>query len=423
MKQHHAIAFIAVLFALFSSCKKDIPVRINREKTRTFFGDNENNVVVVADVDDFKLLGKVSTSHQATYTADLIGNTGKVYVVNRGSNAIDVVDCESLQLTNTIELDHFPRSAESVNEKMGLVAVTGMDKPMVSIIDMKTEEVVAVVGNTEITYPVQLNASGTHACGHPFWLDEHHFILPDRGNLKLSTYFIGKSNGQWQVALLNTIKTPSPIHQIFPSKGNYQGDKNVFYASAEGLTKQGAENAFPSILELKLVQDKGLVLTRSLSLNVGAPVEKMGLHHGDFHPFEKLVYVGSKEGTIFVIDYENMSIHSTIQAGKGIGHVKMIKSKKLAVGINHEDVFVTVIDLTTNTKIKDVPVSDKIDLVGKANIQAHPKYFVKGDKFYSFVTEDGVFYEMDLNDLEVTRVLEVGGKPSQGSFVTMTVEE
>lgn len=426
MKQTKTIILLAILMlAFFSSCQKDPEVKNKRDITRAFFGDKENNAVIAVDVEDFKLVGTVPTGHQITYTADRIGATGKVYAVNRGSNAIDVIDCESVDLTKTINLEHYPRSAESVNKDLKLVAVTGMNKPMVSIIDMQTDEVIATVGSSEVTYPVAHNKSGSHACGHPFWLDRHHFILPDRGNLKLSTYFIAQSNGEWETVLLNTLDVPSPIHQIIPRKGNYQGDPNYFYASAEGITKEGANNVFSSILELKFTPHVGLEITRQVTLDAGGSVEKIGGHHGDFHPFQKLIYIGSKEGNIFVVNYETMSVQSVIPAGIGIGHVKMIKSKKLAIGINHGDVFVTVIDLETNTKIKDVVVSSKNDLVGQTTIQAHPKYFVSkdGNKFYSFVTVEGIFYELDLNTLEVSRKLEVGGQPAQGSFVPITIEE
>ncbi len=416
---------IWTLAIVFSSCQKDPEENKTRDITRAFFGDKKNNAVIAVDVEDFKKVTSIPTGHEITYTADRVGSTGKVYAVNRGSDAIDVIDCNTLELIKTIALPHHPRSAESINKMLGLVAVTGMDKPMVSIIDMKTDEVVATVGTDEVTFPVTHNHTGSHACGHPFWLDSHHFILPDRGNLKLSTYFIAKSNGQWQTVLLNTIDTPSPVHQIIPSKGNYQGPSNLFYASAEGITSEGANNVYPSVLELKFTPHQGLEIVREAVFNSGgAALEDMGSHHGDFHPFEKLIYVGSKEGNIFVVNYETMTVQSIIPAGKGIGHVKMIKSKKLAIAINHKDVFVTIIDLATNTKIKDVAVSDKIDLVDQTTIQAHPKYFVSkdGNHFYSFVTADGVFYELDLNTLEVSRKLDVGGQPAQGSFVSMTVD-
>lgn len=407
------------------SCGMDMNVSAitTKEMTRAYFGDKQNNEVVVVNVEDFDKAGSVPTNHLVTYTADKVANTGKLYAVNRGSDAIDVIDGHSLELTKTIEMEHYPRSAESVNTTLGLVAVTGMNKPMVSIIDMNTDEVVATVGSNEVTYPVSHNNTGNHACGHPFWLDDHHFILPDRGNLKLYCYSIYNVNGAWETTLLSTNLTPSPVHQIIPRKGNYFGPSNIFYASAEGMTKEGANNVFPSVLKLKFTPNVGLEIVQAVALQkAGIPVEDMGGHHGDFHPSEKMIYIGSREGTLFVIDYENMQIHSTIQAGKGIGHVKMIASKNMAIAINHKDVFVTVIDIATHTKIADVQVSPSIEMVNQTTLQAHPKYFVKGDKFYSFASYDGNFYELDLTTLTVSRVLHLGGKPSQGAFVHLTMD-
>lgn len=422
------LVLLILMSSVITSCRK--PVNPNNEVpgikkiVRGYFGDKEGNTVKCVNVTDFSLEATVPTGHQETYTADKVADLGKLFVVNRGTNAIDVINAKSMEITNTIVLDHYPRSAEAINTTLGLAAVTGMNKPMVSIIDIYTEQVVATVGSDEVTFPVGLNNTGSHACGHPFWLDAHHFILPDRGNLKLECYRIDNVNGSWETTLVSSITTSSPIHQIFPSKGNYQGESNYFYASAEGITTMGAGNVYPAVVELVFSPENGLVINNELEL-AGSPVTQMGLHHGDFHPFEKLLYVGSREGTLFIIDYENMSLHSTIDVGIGAGHVKMIKKNHMAVVINHGDVFVTLIDLDNNTKITDVIVSESNDMVGQATLQAHPKWYVNEDasKFYSFASYDGILYEMDLNTYEVTRTLDVGGKPSQGSFVSVMLEE
>lgn len=420
------LVLLALVSFSFSSCRKPVdPQNVDeiRKVVRGYFGDPEGNTVKCVNVTDFTLEASVPTGHQVTYTADKIADLGKLYVVNRGTNAIDVMDAATMEITHTIVLDHYPRSAESVNKTLGLVAVTGMNKPMVSIIDMYTDQVVATIGSSEETFPVGLNSSGTHACGHPFWLDANHFILADRGNMILECYKIENIDGEWETDLISSINTPSPVHQIFPSKGNYQGEPNHFYASSEGVSNQGGDNVFPAILELYFTPENGLLINNQLELN-DAPVENMGLHHGDFHPFEKLVYVGSRHGTLYVIDYDNMTLQGTIEAGIGVGHVKMIKKKHLAVAINHKDVFLTIIDLDNNQKITDVVVSQSNDLVGEATLQAHPKWYINedGSKFYSFATADGVFYELDLNTYEITRTLDVGGKPSQGSFISVYIE-
>ncbi len=390
------------------------------EKTEAFFGDKQLNRVVITDVENMKFsepVPEVYTGHFITYTADKVAGKPKVYVVNRGSNAMDVINTNTHQLTKTIPLEHFPRSAEQMNKIFGLCEVSGMDKPMASIIDINTDEVVASVGENEKVDPdYNPNFGGSHATGHPFWLDANHFAVLDRYHRKVDTYFIEKNaDGVWESKKLNSIPTTTSIHQIVPSKGHYHGALGYFYGTAEG-----APGIYPSIIEFQLIPGKGLIQTRELTLQKnGVDVNSMWLHHGDFHPTQTLLYVGSGDGTLFIIDYVKMAIVRTIKAGKGAGHTVMIPQKNLAIVINHKDTFVTVIDTKTNQKIKDVRVSDHDEWVGKKTIQAHPKYHVSkdGNRFYAFLTEEGKMYEMNLNTLTLSRVLEVGGKPAQGAFV------
>jgi len=396
---------------------RTVNVVVGEEITKAFFGDKENDMVLIVDVEKMELSDKCPTGHLITYTADKVLDLPKVYVVNRGSNAMDVIDTNTVEFTKTIPLDHFPRSAEQMNKTLRLNETSGMDKAMASIIDIDTDEVVSVVGrNEKVDTDNNPNYGGSHATGHPFWLDAHHFAILDRYERKVITYHIEKDiNDEWVTTKLSEVPTTTSIHQIVPSKGNYQGKPGFFYGTAEG-----APDIYPSIIEFELIPGAGLVQRREVQLKKeGVDVNSMWLHHGDFHPTEKLMYVGSGEGTLFVVDYEKMKIAKTIQAGKGAGHTVMIPQKDLAIVINHKDVFVTMVDTKTNTKIADLTVSDHDEWVGEKTIQAHPKYHVSkdGKYFYAFLTEEGVMYEMDLDTLKITRTVEVGGKPAQGSFV------
>ncbi len=408
---------------MFSGCGDDTTkseTNSSEVTTRAFFGDKENNRVVIADVDTMELSTpyEAYTGHQITYTADKVVGKPKAYVVNRGSDAIDVIDINTHKITKTIPLTHHPRSAEAMNETLGLCETTGMDKEAASIIDINTDEVVAVVGDdqTPVDTSNNPNHGGSHATGHPFWLDTHHFVLPARYSRTLTTYHIQKeSNGDWNVTKLNTLDTPTSLHQIIPRKGNYQGEKDLFYATAEG-----DDTTPPAIIEYKLTPGVGLEQTREVNLTKeGVSLTDMSLHHGDFHPTQKLIYVGSAEGTLFIVNYDTMTIEKMLQAGKGAGHTFMVKKKHKAIVINHKDIFVTVIDTETNEKIKDVNVSFASDLVGSTTIQAHPKFHVSedGQLFHAFLTEEGIMYEMDMDKLKVTRSLWVGGKPAQGAFI------
>jgi len=388
----------------------------SQERTRAFFGNKKHNSIVVIDVEKMQHQVEVFTDHQVTYTADKVGNKLKVYAVNRGSNAIDVLDINSLKITKTINLKHSPRSAEAINKTLKLCAVSGMDKAMVSIISAETDTVIATVGDNTVTQPV--NNHGSHASGHPFWLDAHHFVLIDRKKQEIITYHIEqKQNGEWQTTQLNSVDTITSAHQLIPRKGRYFGDKSKYY-----LTVEGSDTHFPMLMELQLQHGIGLVKTRELVIyKKGESPLNTHFHHGDFHPEKKLIYIGSKEGNFFIVNYSTMQVVKTFKAGKGAGHTAMIPQKNLAIIINHNDTFVTVVDTRTNHKIKDIEVSIlSKSLVGKKTIQAHPKYHSSkdGKYFYAFLTEEGAFYQIDLDKLEVVNTIDIDGNPTQGSFIT-----
>jgi len=218
----------------------------------------------------------------------------------------------------------------------------------------------------------------------------------------------------WNVNKLNELNTTTSIHQIVPRNGNYNGDDSLFYA-----TEEGSDINYPAVLELKLTTD-GLNLVRKLELRDGnTSMQDMTLHHGDFNSFNKSIYIGSVNGTMFVVDYENMSIKNLIKAGKGAGHVSFVPEKNLALIINHKDVFITAVDMRTDEKIKDIKVSNSDNLVGNSTIQAHTQYYVSEDNkyFYSFLTSDGLMYKVDLDTLCLVQTLDVGGMPAMGTFV------
>ena len=417
---------LILLVFIFSSCGLN---EDHKGATRAFFGDKENDRVVIVDVEEMRLNPYVYTGHASTYTADQVYGLNKTYVVNRGENFIDVLDIYSMKVTKSIELEHFPRSSEAINTTLGLAEASGMDKAMASIIDIYSDEVISVVGvneKTDIDTSAGAIHGGSHATGHPFWFDKNHFALLDRKNSRVVTYHISQlQNGDWQTIELNTLDTTTSIHQIIPNKkGYYQGEANTFY-----LTAEGNDTEFPSIIEVKFSPSTGLTKTDEIFLT-GGNKEDMFIHHGDFHPTEPLIYVGanvasgkgSGKGKLFIINYDNNSmtiVGSPIDVGSKAGHACMIPPANKAVVINHADTFISIIDTLTNTWIKDITVSTS----SKPN-QAHMNYHFSDDGryFYAFVTSDGILYELDLENLEISRTVDVGGKPAQGSFIKVLVK-
>ena len=409
------------------------------ESTMAYFGDKENNLAIVVDVEKMKLVDTVSTGHEKSYSLEEIKteqnkhtNNKKMYIANRGSDAIDVFDPISNTIVKTIKLDFHPRSID-VETETGLVAVSGSDKPMTAIIDASNDTVIATVGENVVTYPTTSGhsyvSSGTLASGHPHWIDANHFVLIDRQNKKIITYKLTKnSNGSWSTLKLNELATPSPLHNLVPpeihgqhgKKRKHGGESDylstIFYATAEG-----AENVYPSVLKLEFEEGKGLSIIDELEIKKeGLFVNVMGVHHLNFLKDQQHIYVGSDEGTLFVIDYTAtpMQIIKTLQAGKGAGHTDEMEHDNIAVIINHKDKFITVVNTQTHEKIADIVVS-KLDEVGTEQTQSHPQYHFSKDGryFYLFLTEEGALVKVDLVEKKVVERLEIGGKLAMGTFV------
>lgn len=404
-----------------------------------YYGDKENNRIVVVDTAKMALTDEIFTYHQKSYAAEVIktkenhhDKTPKMYVDNRGSNSIDVIDSQTNKITKSIPLDFYPRSI-NVNKNSALVVVSSVNKPMVSVIDSKTDSVIATVGENNTTYPTTSGhsylASGTLACGHPEWLDDSHFVLLDRQHKTIKTYKIAKdTNQEWQTTLVNTIQTPSPVHNLIPPEvhgqhgqhghGTSTNYSTIFYATAEGST-----GVYPSVLKLEFSPQSGLKIVENLEIKKeGLSPDVMGVHHLNFLRNQKYIYVGSDEGNLFIVDYasEEMRIEKIVPAGKGAGHTDELKHGNIAVVINHKDSFITLMNTTTNTKIADIQVSNiSQDLIGKVQTQSHPQYhFSKDGKyFYLFLTEEGELVKVNLQEKRVVARLSIGGKLSMGSFV------
>jgi len=111
-----------------------------------------------------------------------------------------------------------------------------------------------------------------------------------------------------------------------------------------------------------------------------------------------------------------MKIMKTIPVGLGAGHTTFVPERNIAIVTNHKDTFVSVVDTKKHTLIKNVTVSGP--QINGAILQSHST-FVHPDMnfFYAFATDNGIFYELDLESLEVSRSVETGGTPLQGVFM------
>ena len=417
LMRYLSIGLVVVISLFFSACGSSDSKAPVQEKSKlvAYVTDNENNQVDVIDVEKMELIKTLPTGHADAHTPDIVsqenGNV-KLYISNRHEEYVDVVESKTNEITKTIPLSFCPRSMNT-NTQTHLTEVASTDRSAAAVIDTRTDEVVATVGDVNL-------AVGTK-CGHPYWLDDKDFVFIDRENRKIYTYKIEQNSTNptvWNTQELNVLATPSPVHHILTPNVNGKRNYNAtyFYGVAEGDSSH-----FPAILKLEYNKNSGMSIAETLELNTtGNSINEMGGHHLDFLKDGKTLYAGSKEGHLFVVDYSTTPMHivKAIDAGKGAGHSIEMKHQNKAVVINHTDKFISLIDTVTHTKIKDIVVSQLPDSdVGQVQIQAHTQYHFSDDEkyFYMALTEEGKLIKVNLDTGAVTSA-DVGGKLTMSAF-------
>jgi len=368
-----------------------------------YYGDSFNDKVYVVDIANMRLL-KTFQTEAGPYPVDLTSED-TIYISTRKANSIGVIDNHEIEYEGIIELQHKPRSTH-YNKKNGLALISGADKPMTTMVKVKHGRVMEsrIVGRNELVSPT--DNGGSLATGHPHWVNKKQFFLLDREARKIALY---NKYGE----LLSEMATPTSVHHIVSRNRSAlpEHEQGTFYASAEGSQAAGLA---PSLIRFDITADKQLILTGVADL-VGFDPTTMGSHHADFDPSGQYIYMGSTEGNTFIVDKDTMEIVKVVATGKGAGHTTFSASRNMAIVTNHGDTFLSIINTSTHEKIADVTIAGT-PIPGR-RAQSHTSSISPDGKyFYSTASSDGVFYELDLDTLTVTRTLNIGGYPIQGVF-------
>ena len=389
-----------------------------------FYGDTLENRILEIDVQNMTLRNEIPTIGETPYTIGRAGNEDKLYAITRGSESFDVIDMNSMEIIKTVAMQHSPRSC-AFNEYNGLQLISGKNKPMTSLIDVKTDEIVAVVGRDAEVDP--LDFGGSNATGHPVWLNRDTFALLDREVRMIILYRVEGSAAAWNVREISSLPTPTAPHH-FVGKGADAMDNSIriddvetdtFYVVTEGASAAAPGGSVaPQLLKVQYAEGN-LSLMGSAALD--HTLDEEGAHHATSAPNGNQIYMGSSEGTMSIINIETMNVVSTISTGLGCGHTTFVPQRNLAVVTNHHDTFITVIDTATQEKIKDITVSTAS--INDTILQSHTSFTdLNGDFFYAFASDNGKFYEVDLSSLEVTRTLQTGGTPKQGCSLLHNIQ-
>jgi len=376
-----------------------------------YYGDWDSNRVFIIDVDNMSLLETVEGTGDGPYGVDQQDET-KAYVLTRKTESLTIIDNWTITNEGVIPLQHKPRST-NYNTDTGLSLVSGADKVMTSIIKVDNDKVVKVMGFIDPATPYDFG--GSLATGHPLWVDNKRFFMLDRAERQIQLW---NRKGD----LLSFINTPTSVHHIFQAPSG--GLDYIYYAVVEG--NQGKLS--PSILRFTVIRGELVVTDEAVLSDYGSELNPalMGSHHATFHPDGVHIYIGSAEGHVFVVHKNSMKIVTMIDTGKGSGHVTFAPMHNLAFVTNHNDIFMTVIDTTNHTFLKNIVVADSADPGYKS--QSHTSGISPDMRYlYSVASHDGVFFEIDMevdiDDMEVSDTLQLGTGPNDipnilmGSFI------
>lgn len=420
-----------------------------------YYSDNQNDRVVAFDPVEMRIRAVIPTIGNRPYPIGK-ANDKTSYVTTRESLSIDAIN--NFDVTNgevsartmrKIKLKHTPRSF-AYGPARGIAVVAGNNEPWATLL-LPTNPANSAMQRLfkEPTGPYNINDGfdenygGNTSSGHPLCVQDGLFILLNRTNRTISLFSIDqKGTAPLDMLTLSNLEadegfddpdikpgsTLSSAHHITRSPKERE---KVFFASLEG-SFNGSDVLEPGgVLKFMVVEHELVV--------VDYQPTRGAVHHLDVSSDGELVFQGTTEGgmgQLFVLNpgadsFDPMSIDSIVEVGNGAGHVFTSEKRKIAIVTNHDDIFLTIIDMDPNgdgnvdpasdwstrkawiprgATYSEIGVDDPGNIVRDATrkdgqkIQAHTASISGIDPleqyYYGSAAADGVFYRIDLENLD-----------------------
>ena len=421
-----------------------------------YYSDSQNDRVVAFDPVAMSIRAVIPARGSNPYPIGK-ANDRTSYVSTRDSSSIDVLDnfdvingAVTKQTMRKIELKHTPRSF-AYGPARGIAVVAGNSKPWATLL-LPTDPGNSAIQRLfrELTGPYNVddaadeNFGGNTSSGHPLCVQDGLFILLNRTNRTISLFSVNQPGERpldtIDLADLESgtgIDDPdiragsrlSSAHHI--TRSPKERDK-VYFASMEGSFDGSGVLEPGGVLKFRIVGEKLQVIDYQPT--------RGAVHHLDLTADGDYVLQGTTEGgagKLYVLDAgadadAPMSVAAVIDAGEGAGHVFFSEVRKLGIVTNHDDDFLSVVDMDpdddggiddpvnwTTTEVW-IPRGATYDEFGNVNdpgnigrdatraagqkIQAHTASVSGVDPqeqyYYAVAAADGVFYRIDLENLD-----------------------
>jgi len=303
--------------------------------------------------------------------------TGKIFVNNRGSQDLTVIDAKALSVMATIPLPATSFQLALAPDGKTL-AVVYKDALKLTLVDVAANTIIRTVEIGEL--PAAFKGA---MMKHPAWSPDGRYVYCPES--------VGKTIVKVEAAT-GTVAKKIPLaignHYLHPSP-----DGKLLYAVNEG-GKEGATN-------LSLIDPATDTVVAELPLPLGLGEKGEG-HHAAFSPDSRYFFFGNLGSTgLHVLDVRSRKWTKVIQTGKGPGHPAISPDGKYFFIVHHKDGVISVVDIARQEHVKDIKIGE-----GKA--QAHAAYFTPDGKFfYAVAAQDNVMAKIDVAKMELVSTMPV----------------
>ena len=398
--------FIALFFVACNSNSNSNSTASNVDdlkNAKLYYGDIKNNRVLVFNITAMELVDTIDGVGEYPYEVTKLSQK-EIVSINRKDYGVALIDERTNTITRSVPLDFKPRSLQL---KDNHILVSSVSEPSELLFDREFSNGVKY-GDSPYVDPTSYG--GSYATGHPYWVNENYFLLLDRCEKAVELYKIGSGEP------IDKLHTTTSVHHVIYEDGYYYG------------VMEGDATTAPGILKFTIAYEKIKIIAQRLFSDFSdTNVSDMGAHHLAMHPDGKHIFVPSREGVVYVIKSDDLSLVDTLTTGKGAGHILFSKVDKITymVTTNHKDIYKSIFDVSdidNIKKLKDIYFDTEIP--EGVTTQSHTTHAI-GDRIYFTYNDANTtsLIELNLVDLNISRRLEIPNAQALMGTLVSSLEE
>lgn len=344
------------------------------ERLALISSEGENSVMVLDLLTEkpVKTLPVGKTPHAMAATPD-----GKIFVNNRGSADLTVIEANRMEVTATIPLPAISFQLALAPDGKTL-AVVYKNALTLTLVDVATDKIIRTMEIGEMPAEKFKGAM----MKHPYWTPDGKYVYCPE-------------------SVHNTIVKVEAAKGEVTKRISLSGGNHYLHGSPDGKLLYAVNEATKEGTSLTLIDATSDEVVANLPIPLG-PGKKGAGHHASFSPDNRFYFFSNLGGSgLHVLDVASRKWIKIIPTGKGPGHPVVSRDGKNIFVVHHKDGVISVIDVARQVHVKDIRI-------GSGTEQAHAAYFTPDNKFfYAVASQDNVMAKIDVAKMEVASTMPV----------------